>query len=167
MFVLTEPLAAAGMCMDSYTKAGDPAWQDKCNKGDVQFLLDNDFDSVKIDNCGDDRGVDFTSRMAYMNASGKAFVVENSNQGFVRTTPHRPAALRERERTIATPRWKTVLPCTLAGQPFPRPVLRQHAVPRLQQLRCAQWLRSGQPQQHNRPWLVRLQPLPDMRGHRS
>lgn len=70
------------MCMDSYTKAGDPAWQDKCNKGDVQFLLDNDFDSVKIDNCGDDRGVDFTSRMAYMNASGKAFVVENSNQGF-------------------------------------------------------------------------------------
>ena len=34
------------------------------------------------DNCGDDTGKDFAARMQILNASGKALVVENSNQGF-------------------------------------------------------------------------------------
>ena len=37
------------MCMDEYTKRGDPVWEAASNKGDVQFLLDNGFDAVKID----------------------------------------------------------------------------------------------------------------------
>ena len=34
------------------------------------------------DNCGHDTGKDFAARMQILNASGKALVVENSNQGF-------------------------------------------------------------------------------------
>ena len=39
------------MCMDEYTKRADPKWEAASNKGDVQFLLDNGFDAVKIDKC--------------------------------------------------------------------------------------------------------------------
>ena len=44
-------------------------------------LLDNGFDAVKIDNCGDD-GRSFTMRTSLINASGKPLMIENSNQGF-------------------------------------------------------------------------------------
>ena len=49
---------------------------------DVQWMIDNGFDEVKIDNCGDDQGVDFNQRVDLINASGKALMIENSNQGF-------------------------------------------------------------------------------------
>jgi hypothetical protein len=39
------------------------------------------FDGVKIDNCGDDRGLGYIARLAAINASGHALLVENSNQG--------------------------------------------------------------------------------------
>ena len=70
------------MCMDEYTKRNDPIWEAASNGGDVKFLLENDFDAVKIDNCGDDQGVDFNQRVDLINASGKALMIENSNQGF-------------------------------------------------------------------------------------
>ena len=70
------------MCMDEYTKRNDPVWEAASNGGDVKFLLENDFDAVKIDNCGDDQGVDFNQRVDLINASGKALMIENSNQGF-------------------------------------------------------------------------------------
>jgi hypothetical protein len=37
------------MCMDEYTKRNDPVWEAASNVGDIKFLLDNDFDAVKID----------------------------------------------------------------------------------------------------------------------
>ena len=54
----------------------------QCYAGDVQLLLEAGFDGVKIDNCGDDQGVGYVSRLKYLNASGKKLLIENSNQGF-------------------------------------------------------------------------------------
>ena len=71
-----------GRCMDEYTKRSDPAWEVASDHGDVKFLLENNFDAVKIDNCGDDQGKDFNFRANFINASGKAMMIENSNQGF-------------------------------------------------------------------------------------
>eukprot|EP00729_Bicosta_minor_P003463 gene3463-10664_t len=70
------------ICMDSYTVASDPVWAEKTYIGDVAQILDAGFDGVKIDNCGDDQAKAFTSRLKHINASGKAILVENSNQGF-------------------------------------------------------------------------------------
>lgn len=70
------------ICMDSYTVAQDMAWANRTFEGDVKQLLDAEFDSVKIDNCGDDQAKGFTARMEHIEASGKAILVENSNQGF-------------------------------------------------------------------------------------
>jgi alpha-galactosidase len=36
------------MCMDEYTKRNDPVWEEASDRGDVKFLLENDFDAVKI-----------------------------------------------------------------------------------------------------------------------
>ena len=70
------------MCCDEYTKANDPTWELKSNHGDIKFLIENDFDAVKIDNCGDAQGKDFNMRADFINASGKAMLIENSNQGY-------------------------------------------------------------------------------------
>lgn len=70
------------ICMDSYTLAKDPEWAERSFAGDVQLLLDAGFDSIKIDNCGDDQAVGFSSRIKHINESGKAILIENSNQGF-------------------------------------------------------------------------------------
>ena len=37
------------MCMDEYTKRNDPVWEVASNVGDIKFLLDNNFNAVKID----------------------------------------------------------------------------------------------------------------------
>ena len=68
------------ICMDSYVLRKDPAWEERSFQGDVQQLLDAGFDGVKIDNCGDDEGRGFVSRMRHINASGRALLVENSDQ---------------------------------------------------------------------------------------
>ena len=62
--------------------AGVAVWAEKTYIGDVAQILDAGFDGVKIDNCGDDQAKAFTSRLKHINASGKAILVENSNQGF-------------------------------------------------------------------------------------
>ena len=36
------------ICMDGPAKASDSAWGAKCFAADVQFLVDNDFDAVKV-----------------------------------------------------------------------------------------------------------------------
>ena len=69
------------ICMDGPAKAGDPSWAEKCFAGDAQFLIENDFDAVKIDNCAGG-GAAFTARFDAIQASGKKLLIENSNQGF-------------------------------------------------------------------------------------
>eukprot|EP00041_Stephanoeca_diplocostata_P026427 m.712695 g.712695 ORF g.712695 m.712695 type:complete len:436 (+) comp22965_c0_seq2:114-1421(+) len=69
------------ICMDEYTLRADAVWAQKAYLGDVQLLLDAGFDSVKIDNCGDDDGSGFKARIAHIKAQSKPILVENSNQG--------------------------------------------------------------------------------------
>lgn len=57
------------------------AWGVKCFEEDVRFLVENDFDAVKIDNCGGE-GYSFTARFDAIQASGKKMLIENCNQGF-------------------------------------------------------------------------------------
>lgn len=45
------------------------------------MLRDADFDSIKQDNCGDDQGLGFQARMHYINTTGRALLVEDSDQG--------------------------------------------------------------------------------------
>ena len=83
------------ICMDEYTLQADPDWAEQCYRGDAELLLDAGFDGVKIDNCGDDRGLGFQGRFHYLNASGKRLLIENSNQGdgnpmFPHTNPAGP-----------------------------------------------------------------------------
>ena len=71
----------------------------------MQFILETGFDGVKIDNCGDDQaypapsrpcaaltrggtqGLGFAARQRYLNASGRALVIENSNQASPSPSP--------------------------------------------------------------------------------
>eukprot|EP00035_Acanthoeca_spectabilis_P009817 m.173365 g.173365 ORF g.173365 m.173365 type:complete len:420 (-) comp14846_c0_seq1:71-1330(-) len=69
------------ICMDEYTLRSDPVWAETCYAADAKQIVDAGFDSIKIDNCGDDDGSGFVSRMKHINASGHAILVENSNQG--------------------------------------------------------------------------------------
>ena len=69
------------ICMDEYTLQEDPAWAQQSYWGDITMVVEAHFDGVKIDNCGDDRGAGFIARVAAINASGHALLVENSNQG--------------------------------------------------------------------------------------
>jgi len=71
----------------------------QCYAGDVELLLAAGFDGVKIDNCGDDQGVGYVSRLRHLNASEKRLVIENSNQGFGNPwfVPHRRPAGPPRE----------------------------------------------------------------------
>ena len=67
--------------MDEYTLQADATWAAKCYQGDVDQVVHAGFDGLKIDNCGDDRGVGFAARERAINASGHAMMIENSNQG--------------------------------------------------------------------------------------
>lgn len=68
------------------------------------------------DNCGDDTGKDFAARLQILNASGKALVVENSNQGFgnVQMTPPRPGGACDAKGTA--PKDWPGMPCPGPGQ---------------------------------------------------
>ena len=68
------------ICMDSYALRANASWAERAYIGDVRQILDAGFDGVKIDNCGDDDGSGFASRVQHINASGTALVIENSNQ---------------------------------------------------------------------------------------
>jgi len=68
-------------CLDEYTLHDDKAWAQKAYAGDAKLVLDAGFDGLKIDNCGDDDGAGFVGRLKNINASGRAILIENSDQG--------------------------------------------------------------------------------------
>lgn len=68
------------ICMDSYKLRANASWGERAYAGDVKQILEAGFDGVKIDNCGDDDGAGFASRMLHLNVSGRAVLLENSNQ---------------------------------------------------------------------------------------
>ena len=75
------------ICMDEYIIQGvgvpggvDPAWAERCYTGDIALARASGFDNIMIDNCGDDWGRGYVSRMQHIATSGPSMVVENSNQ---------------------------------------------------------------------------------------
>ena len=51
------------------------------NISEAKLILDSGFHGVKIDNCGDDRGIGFELLTQHLNASGKPILIENCDQG--------------------------------------------------------------------------------------
>ena len=81
VFSLSLSLSLSFPQMDEYTMQEVPVWAQRCYEGDAKLVEAAGFDGVKIDNCGDDRGLGYIARLAAINASGHALLVENSNQG--------------------------------------------------------------------------------------
>jgi len=65
----------------------DKDWPARVYAKEAQLILDANFDGVKIDNCGDDAGIGFNMIMQHLNASGKAVLVEDCNQGHGKGPP--------------------------------------------------------------------------------
>ena len=51
------------ICPDSAVLQEDTRWAENSYAGDVRMLIDASFDSVKIDNCGDDKGLGFETTL--------------------------------------------------------------------------------------------------------
>ena len=68
------------ICCDEFTDPGT-AWKKDVYSADVKQLVDAGFHSVKLDDCGDGSGDGLLERVALLNASGRAVLIENSNQG--------------------------------------------------------------------------------------
>ena len=73
--------------LDSYKLRANASWAERSYVGDVAQLLQAGFDGVKIDNCGDDDGSGFVSRVRHINASGTPLLIENSDQGMGHGAP--------------------------------------------------------------------------------
>jgi hypothetical protein len=69
------------ICMDEYKLQANTTYAQLAYAADAQILRDSGFDSIKLDNCGDDQGVGFVSRAHYINISGRPLLIENSDQG--------------------------------------------------------------------------------------
>jgi len=69
------------MCCDEYHINQNETYAQLAYKADIQMLRNADFDSVKQDNCGDDSGKGFVARTHYINVSGRALLIEDSDQG--------------------------------------------------------------------------------------
>lgn len=69
------------ICLDSYIVQGDANWTKRVYEKEAQLILDSGFYGVKIDNCGDDRGIGFEQLVQNLNASGKPILIENCDQG--------------------------------------------------------------------------------------
>jgi len=75
--------------MDTYTiqRDEDKDWARRVYKAEVELMLDAGFDSIKIDNCGDDMGEGYAMMLEHINVSGHPMLVENSNQGHGKGPP--------------------------------------------------------------------------------
>lgn len=69
------------ICLDSYIVQSDPNWTARVYAAEAKLILDSGFHGVKIDNCGDDRGIGFELLTQHLNASGKPILIENCDQG--------------------------------------------------------------------------------------
>ena len=69
------------ICCDEFTDSGNLTWKQKVYTADAKQLLDAGFHGVKLDDCGDGSGAGLLQRVAAIAASGKALLIENSNQG--------------------------------------------------------------------------------------
>eukprot|EP00927_Polykrikos_kofoidii_P061609 TRINITY_DN56443_c0_g1_i1.p1 TRINITY_DN56443_c0_g1~~TRINITY_DN56443_c0_g1_i1.p1 ORF type:complete len:462 (+),score=50.82 TRINITY_DN56443_c0_g1_i1:70-1386(+) len=71
------------ICMDTYIVQDDKdeEWASRVYSAEVRLMQDAGFDGVKMDNCGDDRGIGFVMMNSIINKSGSGLLVENSNQG--------------------------------------------------------------------------------------
>eukprot|EP01051_Picozoa_sp_SAG22_P006399 SAG22_NODE_418_length_10750_cov_11.722280_6_plen_202_part_00 len=67
------------ICHESGGRIRNETWRQLSYQGDIKQLVDNDFKGVKFDNCGLHNDMDLYA--ALMNATGKAFLVERSDQG--------------------------------------------------------------------------------------
>lgn len=67
------------ICHESGGHIRNQTWRDLSYAGDVAQLVENDFKGIKIDNCGLHNDMDHYSKL--MNETGKAFLVERSDQG--------------------------------------------------------------------------------------
>jgi len=67
------------ICHESGGHIRNQTWRNLSYYGDVQQLVQNNFSGIKIDNCGLHNDMDLYA--ALMNATGRAFMVERSDQG--------------------------------------------------------------------------------------
>ena len=66
------------ICCDEFTDQSNTTWKQKVYEADAKQLLDAGFHGVKLDDCGDGTGAGLLQRVAAINASGKALLIENS-----------------------------------------------------------------------------------------
>ena len=69
------------ICCDEFIDTGNLTWKKQIYAADVRQLVDAGFHGVKLDDCGDGTGAGLLERVAAINASGHAMLIENSNQG--------------------------------------------------------------------------------------
>ena len=69
------------ICCDEFIDTGNLTWKKNIYAADVKQLVDAGFHGVKLDDCGDGSGAGLLERVAAINASGHAMLIENSNQG--------------------------------------------------------------------------------------
>ena len=69
------------ICCDEFTDSGNASWKAKVYAADAKQLVDAGFHGVKLDDCGDGTGLGLLERVKAINVSGRALLIENSNQG--------------------------------------------------------------------------------------
>ena len=61
-----------------FTDPDNTTWKHKVYAADTKQLIDAGFHGVKLDDCGDGTGAGLLERVAAINASGRALLIENS-----------------------------------------------------------------------------------------
>jgi alpha-galactosidase len=91
------------ICCDEFTDKDNATWKEKIYTADVKQLIDAGFYGVKLDDCGDGTGTGLVERVKAINASGRALLIENSNQGVGGPAPAKPRDGRDNPTSAEAP----------------------------------------------------------------
>jgi hypothetical protein len=91
------------ICCDEFSDTDNATWKKSVYTADVKQLTDAGFYGVKLDDCGDGTGEGLIERVRAINASGRAMLIENSNQGVGGPAPAKPRNGRDNPKDADAP----------------------------------------------------------------
>ena len=91
------------ICCDEFTDTDNTTWKKNVYAADVKQLTTAGFYGVKLDDCGDGTGEGLIERVKAINASGRAMLIENSNQGVGGPAPAQPRDGRDNPKDADAP----------------------------------------------------------------
>ena len=91
------------ICCDEFSDTDNATWKKSVYTADAKQLTDAGFYGVKLDDCGDGTGEGLIGRVKAINASGRAMLIENSNQGVGGPAPAKPHNGRDNPKDAEAP----------------------------------------------------------------